>query len=155
PRGGRRGPVRGAAIQPSLDRATPQVRGPAVVEQLPYLAEDQIAQAEMSEVAALPAQATADQRAEHEQETADRGRVEGHRARRRLEQREPERRVLGDVAVLERQRLVPQTAGLELGPRAGAVQSFRRATRSEEHTSELQSPDHLVCRLLLEKKNRT
>src|SRR5258708_25812821 len=26
--------------------------------------------------------------------------------------------------------------------------------RSEEHTSELQSPDHLVCRLLLEKKNR-
>src|SRR5207244_9273431 len=25
--------------------------------------------------------------------------------------------------------------------------------RSEEHTSELQSPDHLVCRLLLEKKN--
>src|SRR5207244_13396190 len=27
--------------------------------------------------------------------------------------------------------------------------------RSEEHTSELQSPDHLVCRLLLEKKNNT
>src|SRR5258708_28824381 len=27
--------------------------------------------------------------------------------------------------------------------------------RSEEHTSELQSPDHLVCRLLLEKKNRS
>src|SRR5258708_29169747 len=27
------------------------------------------------------------------------------------------------------------------------------APRSEEHTSELQSPDHLVCRLLLEKKN--
>src|SRR5258708_21783794 len=27
--------------------------------------------------------------------------------------------------------------------------------RSEEHTSELQSPDHLVCRLLLEKKNVT
>src|SRR5258708_12908609 len=26
--------------------------------------------------------------------------------------------------------------------------------RSEEHTSELQSPDHLVCRLLLEKKTR-
>src|SRR5258708_24613983 len=26
------------------------------------------------------------------------------------------------------------------------------AVRSEEHTSELQSPDHLVCRLLLEKK---
>src|SRR5947208_9999867 len=28
----------------------------------------------------------------------------------------------------------------------------RSETRSEEHTSELQSPDHLVCRLLLEKK---
>src|SRR5258708_23335769 len=27
-----------------------------------------------------------------------------------------------------------------------------RQFRSEEHTSELQSPDHLVCRLLLEKK---
>src|SRR5438876_7038803 len=27
------------------------------------------------------------------------------------------------------------------------------STRSEEHTSELQSPVHLVCRLLLEKKN--
>src|SRR5258708_2408930 len=27
-----------------------------------------------------------------------------------------------------------------------------KAKRSEEHTSELQSPDHLVCRLLLEKK---
>src|SRR5438552_10625367 len=27
-----------------------------------------------------------------------------------------------------------------------------RTPRSEEHTSELQSPDHLVCRLLLEKK---
>src|SRR5438552_13850027 len=29
----------------------------------------------------------------------------------------------------------------------------RKVLRSEEHTSELQSPDHLVCRLLLEKKN--
>src|SRR5258708_27405639 len=28
------------------------------------------------------------------------------------------------------------------------------AGRSEEHTSELQSPDHLVCRLLLEKKKK-
>src|SRR5258708_13299338 len=28
------------------------------------------------------------------------------------------------------------------------------SNRSEEHTSELQSPDHLVCRLLLEKKKR-
>src|SRR5258708_31098815 len=29
-----------------------------------------------------------------------------------------------------------------------------RDLRSEEHTSELQSPDHLVCRLLLEKKKK-
>src|SRR5438552_8297635 len=29
-----------------------------------------------------------------------------------------------------------------------------RLDRSEEHTSELQSPDHLVCRLLLEKKKQ-
>src|SRR5690348_18386931 len=30
----------------------------------------------------------------------------------------------------------------------------RASTRSEEHTSELQSPVHLVCRLLLEKKKK-
>src|SRR5258708_29552734 len=30
----------------------------------------------------------------------------------------------------------------------------RQLVRSEEHTSELQSPDHLVCRLLLEKKKK-
>src|SRR5258708_24635084 len=30
--------------------------------------------------------------------------------------------------------------------------SSSSTSRSEEHTSELQSPDHLVCRLLLEKK---
>src|SRR5258708_30134441 len=29
-----------------------------------------------------------------------------------------------------------------------------KRSRSEEHTSELQSPDHLVCRLLLEKKKK-
>src|SRR5947208_6601063 len=33
-----------------------------------------------------------------------------------------------------------------------AMHQFVHGTRSEEHTSELQSPDHLVCRLLLEKK---
>src|SRR5258708_10176695 len=31
---------------------------------------------------------------------------------------------------------------------------FEHGERSEEHTSELQSPDHLVCRLLLEKKKK-
>src|SRR5690348_18413340 len=36
------------------------------------------------------------------------------------------------------------------GLNAGSYQSL--AMRSEEHTSELQSPVHLVCRLLLEKK---
>src|SRR3712207_9197740 len=35
------------------------------------------------------------------------------------------------------------------------VERDRRARRSEEHTSELQSRQYLVCRLLLEKKNKT
>src|SRR5258708_31476283 len=35
------------------------------------------------------------------------------------------------------------------------ARNFKRNKRSEEHTSELQSPDHLVCRLLLEKKKHT
>src|SRR5258708_30742581 len=38
---------------------------------------------------------------------------------------------------------------------SSSIQRGMPATgRSEEHTSELQSPDHLVCRLLLEKKNK-
>src|SRR5258708_30311701 len=45
-------------------------------------------------------------------------------------------------------------------PSAISRSSFRTHSqkarwRSEEHTSELQSPDHLVCRLLLEKKKTT
>src|SRR3712207_8850150 len=36
--------------------------------------------------------------------------------------------------------------------RPGAARRGRRAPRSEEHTSELQSRQYLVCRLLLEKK---
>src|SRR5437762_5542222 len=41
--------------------------------------------------------------------------------------------------------------------RSNVVSIARRPghTRSEEHTSELQSPMYLVCRLLLEKKNNT
>src|SRR5947208_15442819 len=35
-----------------------------------------------------------------------------------------------------------------------AVPAHPGRLRSEEHTSELQSPDHLVCRLLLEKKKK-
>src|SRR5258708_24148560 len=38
--------------------------------------------------------------------------------------------------------------------REGADKPACVAERSEEHTSELQSPDHLVCRLLLEKKKK-
>src|SRR5258708_26166089 len=38
-------------------------------------------------------------------------------------------------------------------PPGGARCAYSGESRSEEHTSELQSPDHLVCRLLLEKKN--
>src|SRR5258708_15441005 len=45
------------------------------------------------------------------------------------------------------------------GPSGATIATVTRSTgwqphtaRSEEHTSELQSPDHLVCRLLLEKK---
>src|SRR5258708_14646485 len=34
------------------------------------------------------------------------------------------------------------------------LQRHPSGLRSEEHTSELQSPDHLVCPLLLQKKNR-
>src|SRR5690625_5924260 len=40
--------------------------------------------------------------------------------------------------------------GEEIGDQGPA---FHRCPRSEEHTSELQSRGHLVCRLLLEKKN--
>src|SRR5258708_28683111 len=39
-------------------------------------------------------------------------------------------------------------------PGYSATRSGPTADRSEEHTSELQSPDHLVCRLLLEKKKK-
>src|SRR5258708_18164349 len=37
---------------------------------------------------------------------------------------------------------------------SGASVWVSPSQRSEEHTSELQSPDHLVCRLLLEKKKK-
>src|SRR5438552_9252294 len=41
----------------------------------------------------------------------------------------------------------PAEGGVDAGKQLDQI-------RSEEHTSELQSPDHLVCRLLLEKKNK-
>src|SRR5437899_4122787 len=40
-------------------------------------------------------------------------------------------------------------------PAAPAARPFKPDRRSEEHTSELQSLRHLVCRLLLEKKKAT
>src|SRR5208337_5134574 len=45
---------------------------------------------------------------------------------------------------------------IERGVDAGVVvfATARHAERSEEHTSELQSPMYLVCRLLLEKKKK-
>src|SRR5438552_13598488 len=45
---------------------------------------------------------------------------------------------------------LPQTE--RLVSQLGCVPYCSIRERSEEHTSELQSPDHLVCRLLLEKK---
>src|SRR5215216_8205180 len=49
-----------------------------------------------------------------------------------------------------------RTAGMSLPVGSGGRQGGRAPSveRSEEHTSELQSPDHLVCRLLLEKKKK-
>src|SRR5258708_9889092 len=59
-----------------------------------------------------------------------------------------------DLVELMRSRIVKNAVLIEV-----AVLMLRRhqhgnlnENRSEEHTSELQSPDHLVCRLLLEKK---
>src|SRR3712207_8786277 len=44
----------------------------------------------------------------------------------------------------------PQTATLDVGTSSVAI--TESSARSEEHTSELQSRQYLVCRLLLEKK---
>src|SRR2546430_4375963 len=45
--------------------------------------------------------------------------------------------------------------GRERGNRPAAVRGGQDPSRSEEHTSELQSQSNLVCRLLLEKKKQT
>src|SRR3712207_8621234 len=45
--------------------------------------------------------------------------------------------------------------GFEGGTKVEGVRLFRARARSEEHTSELQSRQYLVCRLLLEKKKTT
>src|SRR5256885_9804847 len=69
----------------------------------------------------------------------------------------PARELLGDL-LLELGRPVEAAqayaASLAQQPnRARSLFGLARASRSEEHTSELQSPCNLVCRLLLEKKN--
>src|SRR5258708_26904323 len=54
-----------------------------------------------------------------------------------------------------RERERPARArGVGRGPVRDSDVRFAAGGRSEEHTSELQSPDHLVCRLLLEKKKK-
>src|SRR5258708_27653375 len=63
-------------------------------------------------------------------------------------------------AVIERSALgllrchVSRRADGEAGVGQPGYMAPEQAKRSEEHTSELQSPDHLVCRLLLVKKKR-
>src|SRR6267154_6488856 len=47
-----------------------------------------------------------------------------------------------------------RTSLLPATPRSPARRSRKASARSEEHTSELQSPVHLVCRLLPEKKKQ-
>src|SRR3989449_4463862 len=64
------------------------------------------------------------------------------------------------VAALDRATEIRCMLGLFEGVITGAADGYARmagkpACRSEEHTSELQSRLHLVCRLLLEKKKKT
>src|SRR5207253_10542413 len=63
-----------------------------------------------------------------------------------------------DLGLLAQRRVARERVGVGLDAprcRRAAVHALARyaALRSEEHTSELQSRGHLVCRLLLEKKN--
>src|SRR5687768_17917713 len=73
--------------------------------------------------------------------------------------RRPPRSTLFPYTTLFRSRYVPaprpaaEGTGRRQDDRCRPSRSHRR--RSEEHTSELQSRLHLVCRLLLEKKNKT
>src|SRR3990170_738392 len=65
--------------------------------------------------------------------------------------RRPPRSTLFPYTTLFRSRPIYHTPPRR-GARCRGTPPHR--ARSEEHTSELQSPDHLVCRLLLEKKPR-
>src|SRR5438876_7966387 len=71
--------------------------------------------------------------------------------------RRPPRSTLFPYTTLFRSRARGRRDGGGLQPRGPGHRPARRRApvrpqRSEEHTSELQSPVHLVCRLLLEKK---
>src|SRR5438876_4378139 len=70
----------------------------------------------------------------------------------------PLRFVPGDLdrfhARIRLRRLVPFDTGFDARPVALEHRLHAAIARSEEHTSELQSPVHLVCRLLLEKKKK-
>src|SRR5258708_24041176 len=66
--------------------------------------------------------------------------------------RRPPRSTLFPYTTLFRSSFTDRRRRPEGGERVSYVAS--RNARSEEHTSELQSPDHLVCRLLLEKKKQ-
>src|SRR5256885_12075225 len=73
--------------------------------------------------------------------------------------RRPPRSTLFPYTTLFRSRF-PQNADgvtqvLGEGRQRSDDPDFPRPFRSEEHTSELQSPCNLVCRLLLEKKKKT
>src|SRR3712207_7702034 len=62
----------------------------------------------------------------------------------------------GPDGALVRVQLAEQPAGLEVvhPQRLEPDRGGQASVRSEEHTSELQSRQYLVCRLLLEKKNK-
>src|SRR5277367_6084861 len=66
--------------------------------------------------------------------------------------RRPPRSTLFPYTTLFRSRSAAAGRPHQVGP--GAGRTHRTDRRSEEHTSELQSHHELVCRLLLEKKNR-
>src|SRR5207244_10531027 len=57
-----------------------------------------------------------------------------------------------DTFTPEKGTLISHVPGLRFEMSQRGDDFMQTAIRSEEHTSELQSPDHLVCRLLLEKK---
>src|SRR5258708_14387297 len=68
--------------------------------------------------------------------------------------RRPPRSTLFPYTTLFRSIVCPRryAASIPAGIAIAAQTISATKARSEEHTSELQSPDHLVCRLLLEKK---